>query len=932
MNIKSKVVIVGLLLTLFCSSLCMSIGKSIIVSNKEISTSTEYVSDKAAEEPIILDGTITDYYANGEAVNKGSSTNPILTETSTNSLPLTKNDSLLIKLEEIAALPNEPDQGWVYDDVGENFSAVTDLFSEHQLYDNLWGDRIIVQYFQLHMGFGGFTSDIATGDVDGDGLDEVIVATDDDYLEIYDDANHNYNKRSILFEDLPEPVYDNHGYDPSAWKIDFLKTIAVGDVDGDGIDEIAIARSFLGGRIWWSLPFIPPDLSDASITIYFWVFDVVEWDFIGSGIEVITGKFSYDSPLSMEPEVALGDVDGDGLDEIIIGYCFGGYLTAKVSDIHIFDDFNHGFARIWDDILEFDCQYPKNELSGILQEIDIVCGDFDGDKKDEIAFAATPYDGYRCEADLLIIDDSLMGIVGQYGEVAELKIGGSDIIWNEWQQRLPIACGDIDGDGKDEIGLTRSFMTDRQTRELFIFEFSQGNYTLRSYFNSSDWGFIDCIFTMGDVDCDGLAELAFSGRHGNYVVDDANAGFTHIMNKSDGILGLLACGDFDGDGMRLKYTGENWRKTAPPGLLVALAAPPVYTGIVQNYDWSWSAFGKAASTSTASTTEVGTTVSSTISFSQTLSYFVNIFSYSITRTWGREFTLTNTKIKTAVQGISYSSGCWIDSVIYHSTDYQSYEYEITHHPFNTTYIGQFITLDIPYPPSILKTTMDYFDSHYNQTVRLETFNHTIGQPWTYPARYEISNISSECLNSGEPISVGQGTGNNVVTIEIEEIYEYGITDTHFSDYSVGGTVGFLGYTYSKGLSNSKCYEISMSESCIYEGSVGDIRNEARFEELQYSFGIFIYYVTHSDGFTYQVINYYVEGAKPYYPANINVFFLNNWKWLTGVGGGIVGLAIIIPTSVALVKRGKAKPKTKEPKTKKKLKTKTAKKATKKKSK
>ena len=910
MNIKTKVVIVGLLLNLFCSSLCMSIGKSIIVSNKETSTSTEYVSDKVVEEPIILDGTITDYYANGEAVNRGSSTNPLPAEISTNSLPLTKNDSLLIKLEEIAALPNEPDQGWVYDDVGENFSAVNDLFSEHQLYDNLWGDRIIIFNNQLHLGFGGFTSDIATGDVDGDGLDEVIVATDDDYLEIYDDANNNYSKRSILFENLPEPVYEEGGYDPSAWKIDFLKTIAVGDVDGDGIDEIAIARSFLGGRI--EHPFgLFLDLSDASITIYFWVFDVVEWDFIGSGIEVITAKFSADSALSMEPEVALGDVDGDGLDEIIIGYCFGGPLTAKVSDIHIFDDFNHGFAWIWDDILEFDCQYPKNEFSGILQEIDIVCGDFDGDKKDEIAFAATPYDGYRCEADLLIIDDSLMGIVGQYGEVAELKIGGSDIIWNEWQQRLPIACGDIDGDGKDEIGLTRSFMTDRQTRVLHIYEFSQGNYTLRNYFNSSDWDFIDCIFTMGDVDCDGLAELAFSGRHGNYVVDDANAGFTLIMNKSDGNLGLLACGDFDGDGMRLKYTGENWRNTAPPALIVALAAPPVYTGIIQNYDWSWSAFGKATSISTANTSEVSTTVSSTISFKQSLSYFIEFFSFSWSRTWGREFTLTNTKIKTAVQAISYSSGCWIDSTIYHLTDYQSYKYEITHHPFNTTLIGQFITLDIPYTPNILKTSMDYFDSHYNQTVRSETYNHTIGQPWTYPARNETSNIASECLTSGEPISVGQGTGNNVVTIEIGELSEYGITDTHFSDYSAGAAVCGFGYSYSEGISNSKCYEISIGKSCIYEGSVGDIRNVATFEELQYSFGIFIYYVTHSDGFTYQVINYYVEGAKPYYPANIKVFFVNNWEWLTGVGVGIVGLAIIIPTSVALVKRGKAKPKTKK---------------------
>ena len=916
MKIKTRVVIVVLLLNLFCGNLCMSIGKSIIVNNKESSTSTEYVSDKVVEEPIILDGTITDYYANGEAVNRGSSTNPLPPEISTNSHPLTKDDSLLIKLEEIAALPNEPDQGWVYDDVGENFSAVTDLFGEQQLYENLWGEFSTAystlypdRLFLLSQGYGGYTSDIATGDVDGDGLDEVIVATDDDYLEIYDDAYANYFKGSILLENLPEPVNDNLGYNPSAWKIDLLKTIAVGDVDGDGIDEIAIVRSFLSGIIEWEIidPRIPPyDLIrfELWLTISLWVFDVVEWDFIGAGISVITAKLpsaaSYQQHthqyinLSMEPEVALGDVDGDGLDEIIIGYCFGIYPSVEIvsdSDIYIFDDFNHGFARIWHKDLEFDCQFSKNEFSYFLHDIDIVCGDFDGDKKDEIAFAAIPYNGYNCEGALLIIDDSVMGILGQYGEVAEFRTGNPD---NEWEQRIPIACGDIDGDGRDEIGLVRSFMTEYKMRELFIYEFSQGNYSLRNSFNSSDWDFLDFIFTMGDVDCDGLAELVFSGRYGNYVVDDANAEFAHIMNNTAGILGLLACGDFDGDGMRLKYTGENWRKTAPPGLIVALAAPPVYTGIVQNYDWSWSAFGKAASTSTANTTEVGTTVSSTVSFEQTFDYlFFEIFSFSWSRTWGREFTLTNTKIKTAVQEISYSSGCWIDSVIYHSTDYQSYKYEITHHPFNTSLIGHFINLNIPYPPNILKTSMDYFDSHYNQTVRLETYNHTIGCPWTYPARYETSNIASECLTSGEPISVGQGTGNNVVTIEIGELSEYGITDTHFSDYSAGAAVFGLGFTISRGISDSKCYETSIGKSCIYEGSVGDILNGAIFEELQYSFGIFIYYVTHSDGFSYQVINYYVEGAKPYYPANIDDFFVNNWWWLTGVGVGIVGLAIII---------------------------------------
>ena len=295
MNIKTKAIIAGLLLNLFCSSLC--IGKFDTVSNKENSTYTGFVGEKVVEEPIILNGTITDYYANGEVVNRGSCTNPFPSGTNTSSHPLTKNDSMLIKLEEIAALPNEPNRGWVNDDVGTNFSADTDLFSEHQLYDNLWGNHIYVGSTTLPLGFGGFTSDIATGDVDGDGLDEVIVATDDDYLEIYDDANHNYSNRSILLEYYSEPptIYENSvgylQYNPSDWHIDFLKTIATGDVDGDGIDEIVCVRSFLGGSIRSNYGNVY--YSDLKITILFWVFDVVEWDFIGSGINVMTSTFDH---------------------------------------------------------------------------------------------------------------------------------------------------------------------------------------------------------------------------------------------------------------------------------------------------------------------------------------------------------------------------------------------------------------------------------------------------------------------------------------------------------------------------------------------------------------------------------------------------------------------------------------------------------------
>ncbi|NHJ03465.1 MAG: VCBS repeat-containing protein [Candidatus Heimdallarchaeota archaeon] len=868
MNLKTRVIILGILLILSSNVTIVSIN-NIFSQTRNIDQQNLELTD-VNEQPIILDETSSDNYFKEEKLNRESSINPSSPTLSASTHPFTREETQLINLDEIAHLPDLEYNGGIFDDASTSFHEINSIFEK----EDIGAEYTIEHSFIVTPGFYdppnsvGFTSGITSGDVDGDGTDEVIIATKDNYLKIYDDALSSVGEREFYIEKPSEATDAGN-----------LKTVASGDVDGDGIDEIALLCSY----------YIP---SVENFKLYLWIYDAVEERCLpgANPLNVYSASYLLNS---MEPEVAMGDLDGDGLDEIVCGHSFGKSDIATC-DCWIFDDYNHSFDLKWRDNLYF-----ENQENGVIADVDLVCGDFDGDRKDEIAYTACIWTGDLVEGALLIIDDS---IGFQYGEIVEFQILAPGGVWVD---RMPVSCGDIDGDGRDEIGLVRSYRAEFYG-DVFIYEYdpSIGDYKLRNEF---DWDFPDYIFTMGDVDCDGLAELVFSGRYGNHVVDDANHGFSHIMTRSLGAMGLVICGDFDGDGMRVKYTGESWVNTAPPGVIAVLAGPPVYDGIRQNYDWSWTAFGKSASISTTETKELGVRSCSTISFAQTVDIdFFEICGFSWSRTVGKEMARTKTATLTQEREISYSSGCWLDSVIYHLTDYYCYKYQIIYHPFNSSIIGHYITIDVPTTPKILKTSLDYFEKHYDLSIRAETFNHTLGQPWTYPNRNETANYASELIDSGDPIAVGQGSGNNLVKIMVEDVVGGGFSLMEFSDYSIGSSVCGIGFTQSYGTSDTKGYEISIGDTCIYEGSIGDIQNPDRFNELQYSVGLFVYYVTHPKGFTYQVINYYVEGAKVYTTSELVIFLNRYWKWIAITAGGVSIIAIAIPVSIKLVQRSKAK--------------------------
>ncbi|MEA2088437.1 MAG: VCBS repeat-containing protein, partial [Patescibacteria group bacterium] len=167
--------------------------------------------------------------------------------------------------------------------------------------------------------------------------------------------------------------------------------VASGDIDGDGISEIITGAGKGGG------PHIRVFDIDGNLMFQF---------------------FAYDKNFRGGVNVAVGDIDGDGISEIITGAGKGGG-----PHIRIFDRFGRVLSQFF--------AYDKNFRGGV----NVAVGDIDGDGISEIITGAGKGGGPH----IRVFNAS--GFV-KYQFFAYDK---------EDHHGINVAVGDIDNDGKYEI-------------------------------------------------------------------------------------------------------------------------------------------------------------------------------------------------------------------------------------------------------------------------------------------------------------------------------------------------------------------------------------------------------------------------------------------------------------------------------------------------
>jgi len=223
-------------------------------------------------------------------------------------------------------------------------------------------------------------ANIATGDVDGDGYEEIVVG-----------AGNGGGPHVVIFDSKGKLKYQFFAYNPG---FRGGVNVAVADINNDGIDEIITGAGVGGG------PHVRVFNKDGQVLAQF---------------------FAYDKNFRGGVNVSAGDVDGDGEVEIVTGAGFGGGPQVRIfkSNGRVIGQF---FA------------YDKNFRGGVKVEV----GDIDNGSsrnKKEIITSPGPGGGPHVR------------IFNNYGVVLNQFF----VFDKKFRGGVNIALGDVNNDKKIEI-------------------------------------------------------------------------------------------------------------------------------------------------------------------------------------------------------------------------------------------------------------------------------------------------------------------------------------------------------------------------------------------------------------------------------------------------------------------------------------------------
>ncbi len=359
-------------------------------------------------------------------------------------------------------------------------------------------------------------------DLDGDGIDEIIVADTGGFVHAVDGTGQELPGWPVQTD--VDPRW--HADQPAAASVDPLHegaigSVAIGDIDGDGTPEI-VAGTGTGSVYVWE----PDGSLRAGFPIHI----------LGRTAAETTRQTTWDNGIASA--ITLQDLDGDGKMEII--------AAAMDQRLYVWDDTGADWGPYPVDV----CSPDLCGTSGVRIIASPAVADVDGDGHYEIGIATNEAANngndsvsYLFDADTgTLVDGWPLYESGLVNRAALLPLVGEG-------HPGSLAFADLNGDGQDEVAspimLGQSPIYDWHATEYMHLSYVRTGWGAGTNTNEPSFATMSDDPAFGDMDGDGVPDYLVGGDGALYFIALAGrteADYQHVLAAWSGATGEMLPG------------------------------------------------------------------------------------------------------------------------------------------------------------------------------------------------------------------------------------------------------------------------------------------------------------------------------------------------------------------------------------------------------
>ena len=713
--------------------------------------------------------------------------------------------------------------------------------------------------------------DIAAGDMDGDGYDEIAVYTQNK-VYVYSFV------KGVLSSPIEKPTAAPSDVNENNGKYKKLKTavvtLAFGDLNADDKDELVIAENIGYGA---------NNIADGKVGIYRLETDEstkkntlvkAMQDDISLEIPGPSGIFNNAAPMIRYANVATGDIDGDYQDELIIA----GYVSAKMNNAKC----NRGDIAYMIVKGNSDNQFKHSDWNAVdttNNRIDLLDRVVDNENQliPPVALTCAATQGVGHSEQLF-----LGGWLYSVGLSADMSVTLSPLTRISTNREYKKDNGNKAN--KEEIFVVNvvagNFNGNRNGQEQIVYAFGMKH-------DGSDRYWYDIGYINKKAPGPENANQSSSYWYGQEQVMNYESSYNRDDNKARASLYLsLAAVDCDDDSTLMRYKGQTvtWTK---PEVLTILQSAPYFQDLQDTRDYinqGQTGYGKGSSSSSSAIAGTSLKVGTYVSFEQDFSVFgVKVASIQAEAQSTHEFEYEFQSTKEKSIEVRYSGSAGDDYAVVYAVPYMEYQYETwvpgytlqgdNYKKYLNTYLSQKLgkeeskitdderdkaakelgvtqnttvegswqpsSVMVPMTPANVLITVDDYDAIAEQTEGLEPIrgnilNSTPGEPATYD---KINSRSGSFNKIGDQQRVTTAEGGNVsLEATSKDTTEHTFAYNYEFEAKAGAGAGGVTVGVLAGLGTTAGGGISSSQSNSYSATVDNLPKDASKYGFAWQFG------------------------------------------------------------------------------------------------